>query len=267
MIGSAGFVMAPLLAEEPWLVNPRRAIILSMSVLTSLGILTLALFACGFLRLVPNIFAIFYHYASAKNSRDNTLKLSGFFVVGHMMMTMVILFLIYFILYHFLLDNPLLNVNIFYWVIAGILALLSLFLFFFYYRRGKGTRLFLGRKLAKNISLRARNASKKPSDVFALGMTAGIFELIFVLPVYVVVILEIINFESDNILYQPLLFFTFVILSMASTFAMRGQFYRKRKNLAEIHRAQVKNRTFYRIMLSASFLLLAVFIVSFRIFS
>ena len=102
-----------------------------MSVLTSLGILILALFACGFLRLVPSIFAIFYHYASAKNSRDNTLKLSSFFIVGHMIMAMVILFVIYFALYHFLLDNPTFDVNAFYWVIAGILALLSLFLLCF----------------------------------------------------------------------------------------------------------------------------------------
>lgn len=237
-----------------------------MSVLTSLGILILALFACGFLRLVPSIFAIFYHYASAKNSRDNTLKLSSFFIVGRMMMTMVILFVIYFALYHFLLDNPLLDINIFYWVIAGILALLSIFLFCFYYRRGKGTQLFIGRKIAASVTKKAREA-KKPSDIFVLGMTAGIFELIFVLPIYVVVILEIINFESDNILYQPLLYFVFVIFSMSSTFAVRGQFYRKHKNLAELHRTQVKSRTFYRIMLSASFLLLAAFIVTFRIFS
>ena len=237
-----------------------------MSVLTSLGILILALFACGFLRLVPSIFAIFYHYASAKNSRDNTLKLSSFFIVGHMIMAMVILFVIYFALYHFLLDNPTFDVNAFYWVIAGILALLSLFLFCVYYRRGKGTQLFIGRKIAKSITTRARGA-KKASDIFVLGMTSGVFELIFILPVYVVVILEIMNFKGGNILYQPLLFFTFVIFSMSSVFAVRGQYYRKRKNLAEIHRAQVKNRTFYRFMLSVSFLLLAVFIVTFRIFS
>lgn len=236
-----------------------------MSVLTSLGILILAVFACGFLQLAPSIFAIFYHYASAKNSRDNTLNLSGFFIVGQMMMTMVILFVIYFALYHFLLDNPLLNINVFYWILAGILALLGLFLLIFYYRKSEGTELFLSRKMAKNITGRARSA-KKASDVFALGMTSGIFELVFTLPVYIVVILEIINFESDNVLYQPLLFFSFVIFSMMSTFATRGQFYRQRKNLAEIVRMRKKNKTFYRIMLGTSFILLAVFIVSFRIF-
>ena len=237
-----------------------------MSVLTSLGILILAVFACGFLQLVPGIFLSFYHYASAKNSRDAALNLSSFFIVGRALIAMLILFLTYFAFYHFLIDNPTFNIEILYWVLAGILALLGVFIFFFYYRRSKNTtELFISRKFARSILEKTRKA-KKPSDIFVLGMAAGIPEIIFVLPVYAVLILEIINFPSANVLYHPLLFFTFILLSMTSTLAIRGQFYRGHKNLADIERARVKNKLYYRIMLSVSYILLAAFIISFRIF-
>ena len=210
-----------------------------MSVLTSLGILILAVFACAFLQLVPGVFAVFYHYASAKNSRDKALNLSSFFVIGNAVMTTLLLALIYFSLYHFLLDNPMFDITMLYWAIAGILALLGLFVFCFYYRRGKGTELFISRKAAKSILLKARTV-RNSSDAFVLGLAAGIFEIIFVLPIYIVVVLEIIGSSVDNLLYAPILLFIFMFFTILPTFSVREQMYRRQKNLADIERSRVK---------------------------
>lgn len=224
----------------------------------------MGVFACAFLQLLPGVFAIFYHYASAKNSRDKTLDLSSYFIIGAEMMTAVILFLLYFVISNFLNDNPNLDLKIFQWIVSGILLMLGFFVLIFYYRKGEGTKLFISRKMANNLTLSAKNA-KKPSDIFTLGMTTGLLELFFTLPIYVVIITEIIKFPGDIIL-QPVLALLFVIISILPAMVMRSQFYRGRKNLADIERARVKNKNFCRIMIGVSYILLAIFIISFRIF-
>ena len=136
--------------------------------------------------------------------------------------------------------------------------------FCFYYRRGKGTELFISRKAAKSILLKARTV-RNSSDAFVLGLAAGIFEIIFVLPIYIVVVLEIIGSSVDNLLYAPILLFIFMFFTILPTFSVREQMYRRQKNLADIERSRVKYKMFYRIMLGTSYILLAAFIVSFRI--
>ncbi len=236
-----------------------------MSVLTSLGIIILAIFACAFLQLTPSVFLIFYHYASARFSREKLLDFSSFFVVGTASMTATLLFLMYFSIFHFILDNPTLDLTIVRWGVAGVLFALGLFSIFFYYRKGPGTRLFISRKMAKKITTNARGI-RKTSDAFALGMTIGILELLFTFPIYLVAITEIVFFPSDNVAIRPLLLFVFTIATMFPLLTIRGQFFRFHKNLADIERSREKNKLFTRLMIGSSYILLAVLLICFRIF-
>ncbi len=235
-----------------------------MSVFTSLGILFLSLFACAFLQLAPSVFAIFYHYASARNSRKKALDLSSFFTVGMASFIVIVLLLLSFIIINFMNDNPALSMDIFAWIIAGLLIAIGIFVFCFYYRKGDGTQLYISRKIAKSITSMARNA-KKPSDVFALGLAVGVAEVFLTLPIYCVVTYEIINFPGE-IIWKPVLFILFVILSLIPTMSIRGQFLMRERNLAEIQRSHVKNKNFFRFLIGFSYLLLAATIICFRIF-
>lgn len=230
-----------------------------MSVLTSVGILVLAVFACAFLQLAPSIFAIFYHYASARNSREKVFDLSSWFMVGAEIMCGTVLFLLYFSTFFFLDDNPGFNLTLPSYIMAGILFALGIFMLCFYYRRRGSTELFVPRKIAKSIALRAKNA-KKPSDIIALGMTASLMEFIFTLPVYLVVVVTLINLKCDAI-WQPLLLITFIIFNMLPLMLVRSQFHFSRLNLAEIMRSKLKNKNFFRFALTISYMLLAAIIV------
>lgn len=233
-----------------------------MSVLTSVGILILAVFACAFLRLAPSVFAIFYHYASAKKSKDKTLDLSSFFVFGAEFMTTTILLLLYFGMVGFLKDNPSFDFGFLRLIAAGICLTLSLFIIFFYYRKGDGTQLFISRKMANSLTYFAKKANK-PSDVLALGMVSKIPELIFTLPVYFISIVEIINLPAETF-YQPIALIAFIIVSIFPIMIMRGRFYNYGQNLAEIMRSQEQNKNFYRAALAIVYTLLAVVLIVMR---
>ena len=236
-----------------------------MSVLTSLGILFLAVLCCWFLQLVPSVFAIFYHYASAKSTKEKTLDLSSYFLIGSELITGILLFVLYFIVFEFLSDNPFLDTTIIKWIVAGIIAALGFFIMFFYYRKDKkGTALFITRKAANSLTMRAKTARKK-SDIFMLGVVSGIMEIFFVLPVYLIVVTEIIRFPGEDFL-QPVLLFLFILFSMSPVMTMRGHFWRG-KNLAEVERAREKNKNFSKIILGSTYVLLAILIVLFRIFA
>jgi hypothetical protein len=235
-----------------------------MSVLTSLGILLFASFACAFLQLTPSVFTIFYHYASAKRSRDKALDFSSYFIIGAEFMAAIVMILLYFVLSEILLTMDESALKIARYVLAGILGALGIFVLLFYYRRGEGTELFISRKMARALTLQAKNV-KKPSDAFLLGLSVGTLEIIFTLPIYIIAVFEIQNFPS-KIALQPLLTFIFIFISVIPSMSIRGQFYRLHRNFAEIMRGRVRQKTFNRIMLGASYILLAVLLICFRIF-
>lgn len=235
-----------------------------MGILTSVGILLLSVFACAFLQLTPSVFLIFYHYASAKYSRKNVLDFSSFFIVGVAAMTALVLFLLYFAIFHFLTDNPGLNLDLYTWIVAGILIALGFFCLFFYYRKGPGTQLFISRNFANKITTQARRV-RKPFDAFSLGLATGTVELIFSLPIYVVVITEIVAFPVESTVIRPVLLFVFTLCTMFSVMSIRGQFYNFGRNLAEIEKRREKYKTFKKFMLAFSYFALAGLIIAFRI--
>jgi len=235
---------------------------LSMNVLTSVGILVLAVLACAFLRVAPSVFTVFYHYASAKNPRDKLLDLSSYFIIGTEAMYAVILFLLYFSLFYFYEDNPGLDMFLPICIFAGVLATLGIFAWCFYYRKGDATELYIPRRFAKSLVLQAK-AVKKPSDIFALGLASGLTEMFFILPVLMVTVTEIINFPGRTI-WQPLLMIFFIIITMVPLMNVRKQFHFSRKNLAEIERERVKNKTLHRILLGAIYVSLATALIVLR---
>ncbi len=236
-----------------------------MSILTSLGILVLSVLACSFLQIAPSVFAIFYHYASAKGTKEKTLDLSSYFLIGSELINGLLIFVLYFIVFEFLNDNPFLDLTVFEWIAAGIVAALGIFIIFFYYRKDKkGTALFIPRKTARSLMVCAKTARKK-SDIVMLGIVSGMTELVFSLPIYLITVTEIIRIPGEDFL-QPFLLFLFIILTMLPIMTMRGHFWRG-KNLAEIERSREKNKNFSKVILGSVYVLLAISIILFRIFA
>ena len=78
-----------------------------------------------------------------------------------------------------------------------ILPIVALLMVLFYYRRGKGTRLWLPRPAAEYITTRAKK-TKSSVEAFSLGMTTAVTELPFALAPLALVAFAFHGFAADK---------------------------------------------------------------------
>ena len=235
-----------------------------MGVFTSLGIVIVAMVIMGSLQLSPGIFALFYHYASGKFSKKKTAHLAFFFILGIEVLSACIFLFSHYAVYALFIgqSNPL--DSILYWAIAGILLALSGASFFFYFRRGSGTKLFIPREYARSLNNYAKSV-KDPIDAFTLGAFSTICELLFTLPLYLVTALELMRMDTE-FFTSPLLTVIYIIVPTIPLFIMRLQF-KNDYNLADIQRTRVKDKNFTRITLGVCYFSVAILIIFFRALS
>lgn len=234
-----------------------------MSVFTSFGIALIAMLIIIFLKLVPGVFALFYHYASGKYSAKKTADLSIFFILGAETLPALLFIIINFILCGFSYTNLNITSKFFLWLISGLLMGLGFAFLFFYFHRGRNTKLFISRKNAKNLNEKAKNV-KTRSDAFLLGLISGVPELFFTLPLYLIVFIEIAkNFISATTCSALLLLF---ILATITPLFFLYAYFRNGNNLANFERQRIKNKSFFRVFIPTLYFLLALLIIIFRIF-
>ena len=233
-----------------------------MSFFISLGIVILAMVIMASLQLQPGVFALFYHYASGKYSKTRTSDLTIFFILGAETAAACLFLCSYYItnLFFFYQFQP--ETSFFAWIIAGILITLSITSLIYYFRPGPGTKLFISRKYAKNLNAHARIA-KSRSDAFILGALSGIYELPFTLPLYFITSIEIIEMTTESF-SGHLLTLLYIITPIIPLLIIRWRF-QTGHNLADIERSRVKDKKFIRIILSLSYLSIAILFIYFRI--
>lgn len=229
-----------------------------MSVLTSLGILALAILSLAFFQLTPSIFSLFLHFASGKYSKLKASDLAVFFILGAETFVVFIFLFIYSALSNSpflfgIIDSP-----IFSWIMAGILAALGILIFVLYFRHNSSTELFIPRKLAQNFHNKAKTI-KTRSDSFVFGFTSALPEFIFTLPLYIIATIEIMQIDSNSFTRAGIiiLFAIFAILPLFITSFLSNNGY----TLADSLRFRTRNKNFFRIFLSLSYLLIATLII------
>ena len=237
----------------------------NMSVLSSVGIVILAMLIMTSLQLVPGVFALFYHYAVGRYSPKKVSSLSLFFILGTETLSTILFISTLYISYTLFLDNLSPRNNILTWIFTGCIIALAIISFCFYYRRphaSHNTQLFLPRDFAECLDLRARSV-KSPSDAFVLGALSSVYELIFTLPLYLITATEIMymhnSYTADH------LFTILYILTPALPLFCLYYSFRSGRHLADIQKSRVKSKTFHRFLISICYLTIAVLIIYFRI--
>ena len=232
-----------------------------MSVFISLGIVILSMLVMASLQLTPGVFALFYHYALGQFSKAKASYLSLFFILGAEIITTCLYLSIFYLTCIFFFDNLHPETTILFWAIAGILIALGIVSFFFYFRRGSGTKLFIPRKYAKALDLSAKSV-KTRSDAFMLGALAGTCELIFTLPLYIVTCIEIMRMGSEGFAsnFRTVLY---ILTPVIPLFFSRWK-YQSGLNLADIQKSRTHDKVFTRFILAFSYILIAVLIICFR---
>lgn len=237
---------------------------LSMSFFTSLGIVILAMLIMASLQFQSGVFTLFYHHALGKYSKNKASDLTLFFILGAETAAACLFLSSFYVsnlffLYHF---RP--EASFFAWVMVGILLALSIMSLFCYYRPGNGTKLFIPRRCVRNVNRHIQSA-KSRSDAFTLGALSSICELPFTLPLYIITSAEImemtVEFHSSH-----LLTILYIIIPTIPLFIIRWRF-QIGQNLADIQKSRVKDKNFTRIILSFSYLAIAILFIYFRIIS
>ena len=148
-----------------------------MDIPSSLAIVTLAALIHASFQLSVSVLTLLSgHAIGAKTAQAKVLRLTFSFVCGVGVMTLLILSFISLIFLHaFGSDAP-----EFVWAIAcGLLIGVGLAVWLFYYRREKGTSLWIPRSFARHLSDRSK-ATKHSVEAFSLGLTSVISELLFI---------------------------------------------------------------------------------------
>ena len=233
-----------------------------MSFFTSLSILILVSLIQASLQLSSGVFLIFRHYASGKYSRKKVDSLTLLFLLGAETFATVMFLAIYSFYFSIFYHFPNAELHYFPWVMAGICIALGIASFLYYYRRkSRGTELFIRRKYAKSLIYRAKNVKTK-SDAFMLGCFASIAELIFILPLF---ILAVVSINEFDVLPRSPFAFLFIISSIIPIIPIIV-LYNTGHNIAEIERRRIKDKPFFRFIIPLGYALLAFALLNMGIF-
>ena len=129
------------------------------------------------------------HAIGSKTSQARLARLTGGFVAGAVLMTtLTVAFLVYLVSSVFgKTPSPLL------WAVASGFALgLAVAVWIFYYRRERGTALWVPRSFARHLSERTK-ATKESAEAFGLGLTSVVSESLFILAPVSIAALSIVS--------------------------------------------------------------------------
>lgn len=227
-----------------------------MSFFTSLIILLLLALIQSFLQLTPGVFAIFYHQALGKKSKRFADDLSLYYILGVEFFSALLFLFVYATIFIIFAYQDNFISGLFTWVMSGIFFVEGFFILFGYYRHKKGSELFINRRTAKALLVRAANI-KKRSDAFILGFITSSLETIFTLPLYI--ILAAGTMQLTTFPRYPIVII-YIIITVLPIFVVHA-LYRLGHNLADIERFRVRNKLLFKIALSLCYILIAIILI------
>lgn len=209
------------------------------------------------LQLSLGALVLLYHESLGKHIKIKTKRLASNYILGAMLLIGLILTAVCYFISVLTAGNLSLEALA---IVTGILIALAISVWFFYYRSGRSTELWLPKTVSRYIN---RRADKTESNVeaFALGMLANFAELPFSLVLFLV--------AADSVLLLPaywqiLGIFLYTMIAISPLAFLRFSV-RKGKTVAEIQKWRNKNKIFFKVLAGCGFLTLALFLVAFKL--
>lgn len=224
-----------------------------MDIASSLAIVTLAALIHASFQLSVSVLTLLSgHAVGAKQSQKKVLSLTFSFVSGAGVMTLLVLsFFALVILHVFGPDTPLIV-----WAIAcGLLIGTGLSVWFFYYRRGKGTSLWIPRSLARHLSNRSKE-TKYNAEAFSLGLTSVVSELLFIATPMIVSALVLVQLPG---IWQLIGIAIYTIVSLMTLFSIAVLIGSGHK-LSSIQRWREANKHFLQFAGGGALAILGLFV-------
>ena len=201
---------------------------------------------------------LLYHASLGKHIKKRTRGLVTNYILGNGFLTMMTIAALAFVIFTICSGqmSPALLV-----IAVAILVALALSIWLFYYRWGKSTELWLPKSVAKFIDKRA-NVTESNTEAFGLGMLACFAEAPFTLILVIVAANSVINLPEPAKIFAIILY---TLLSVMPTLIVRVAV-RRGQTIVDVQRWRIKNKLFIRTVSGIGFLVLAIFILAFKVF-
>ncbi|MFZ2126089.1 MAG: hypothetical protein WAV04_01090 [Candidatus Microsaccharimonas sp.] len=224
-----------------------------MDIASSLAIVTLAALIHASFQLSVSVLTLLSGHAIGTNqSQKKVLRLSFSFVSGAGVMTLLVLSFFSLVILHVFGPNTPLIV----WAIAcGLLVGVGLAVWFFYYRRSKGTSLWVPRSFAKHLSDRSKE-TKHSAEAFSLGLTSVISELLFIAAPMVISALVLVQLPG---MWQLVGIAIYAVVSLMTLFSIAVLIGSGHK-LSSIQRWREANKHFLQFAAGGALAILGFFV-------
>jgi len=223
-----------------------------MTILSSLAIVTLAALIHASFQLSISVLTLLSgHAIGAKHSTARVVKLTSSFVIGAGIMAVLLLAFIALVVQQtFGGDAPQLV-----WAVAcGLMIGLGVAVWMFYYRREKGTALWIPRSVAHYLSDRTK-ATKVSAESFALGVMSVIAELLFIIAPLFLSALVIVQLPGTWQLVAIGIYGIVSILPLVSVWALISSGHK----LSDIQKWRESNKSFLQFAAGSGLIILGLF--------
>jgi hypothetical protein len=224
-----------------------------MTTFGSLAIIVLAALVHASFQLSVSVLTLLSgHAIGAKHSQAKVLRLTTSFVGGAGIMTLFILTFVSFLLTRVVGSST----PEYLWAIgSGLLMGVGIAVWAFYYRRQKGTSLWIPRSMAKYLSDRTK-ATKQSTEAFGLGLSSVIGELIFIAAPIVISALVLIHLQPIWQLVGVVIYTVISLFSLVVVWVLIGSGH----TLSRIQRWREENKYFLQFAAGSGLLVLGFFV-------
>jgi len=231
-----------------------------MDIPSSLAIVTLAALIHASFQLSVSVLTLLSgHAIGAKQSQAKVARLTFGFVGGVGVMTLLTLSFISLIFLH--VFGP--NTPHFVWaLVCGLLIGVGLAVWFFYYRRDKGTTLWIPRGMARHLSERSKQ-TKHTAEAFSLGLTSVLSEILFIAAPMIVSALVLIQLPGMWQLVGIAIYAVISLLTLLSIWILIGSGHK----LSDIQKWREKNKHFLQFSAGGALAILGFFVYVCKILS
>ncbi len=225
---------------------------------TSLGIIILAAATHATLQLGLGGLLLLYNASLGRNIKTTTKKLVGSFVLGFAVLIVLTTVATCFIVTWLTAGRGLAPIVL--TSSTGALMALALAMWFMYYRKGSSTELWIPKNIANFIHARART-TKNNIEVFSLGALTVLAEFPFSAVLVLVASSSILELDAKHQMIAIMLY----VLIVAMPLIVLRTAVRNGKTVVEIQKWRVKNKTFLRLISGLMYVVLAIFVLAFKV--
>jgi hypothetical protein len=192
------------------------------------------------------------HTIGAKRSQSKLLRLTTSFVFGAGLMTLLLLSLVSLILLCLFGNNA---PQIIWAAACGLLAGVALSVWLFYYRREKGTMLWIPRSFAKYLTNRTKSTTLS-AEAFGLGLSSVIGESLFIIAPTLISALVLIQLPPLWQLVGIAIYTIIPLLSLIIVWVSISSGH----SLSRIQRWRESNKHFLQFIAGAGLIILGFFV-------